>query len=224
MTALPMQPIMSNPLVTASINVTFPVQGTHLPADHGYLLYAAIMHTLPALHGMSWLGIELISGIPWDKGMIALPTYGAHVCLRLPAQYFAEVLPLAGKRLKIAEHTIRLGIPMARPLVPAASLYARMVTIKKFTEPLPFLEAAHRQLAKLGINATLELPGDERTRCRRIVSIHGKKVVGFSLVARDLSDQDSITLQSLGLGGRRSMGCGIFNPIANVRNPKGDAS
>jgi CRISPR-associated protein Cas6 len=99
-----------------------------------------------------------------------------------------------------------------------------MVTIKKFTEPLPFLEAAHRQLAKLGINATLELPGDERTRCRRIVSIHGKKVVGFSLVARDLSDQDSITLQSLGLGGRRSMGCGIFNPIANVRNPKGDAS
>ena len=56
--------------------VSFPVQGKQLPADHGYLLYAAITHMLPALHSAPWLGIELISGIPWDKGMIALPTYG----------------------------------------------------------------------------------------------------------------------------------------------------
>jgi CRISPR-associated endonuclease/helicase Cas3 len=192
------------------------VQGTHLPADHGYLLYAAITRTVPALHSASWLGIELISGIPWDKGMIALSTYGASLHLRLPVPHFAEVLSLAGKRLEIAGHTIRLGPPMARPLSPAASLYARIVTIKKFTEPVPFLEAAQRQLAALGIHATLELPHDERTRYRRIISIHGKKVVGFSLVAHGLSDNDSLTLQSLGLGGRRAMGCGFFNPITNT--------
>jgi CRISPR-associated protein Cas6 len=98
--------------------------------------------------------------------------------------------------------------------MPATSLYARIVTIKKFTEPAPFLDAAHRQLTALGINATLELPRDGCTRSRRIISIHGKKVVGFSLAAHDLDDQDSITLQSLGLGGRRAMGCGLFNPIA----------
>jgi CRISPR-associated protein Cas6 len=90
------------------LNVTFPVQGTHLPADHGYLLYAAMTRTLPALHGVSWLGIELISGIPWDKGLITLPAYKAYLRLRLPAQNFAEVLPLAGKRLDIAGYAIRL--------------------------------------------------------------------------------------------------------------------
>jgi CRISPR-associated protein Cas6 len=148
--------------------------------------------------------------------MIALPAHGTNLHLRLPAEHFAVVLPLAGKRLALAGYAIRLGVPLARPLVPAVSLYARIVTIKQFTEPEPFLEAARRQLTILGINATLELPRDGRTRYRRIISIHGKKVVGFSVVARGLSDQDSIILQSLGLGGRRTMGCGLFKPIANT--------
>jgi CRISPR-associated protein Cas6 len=87
------------------------------------------------------------------------------------------------------------------------------VTIKKFTEPEPFLAAAQRQLSKLGVTATLELPHDGRTRSRRIITIHGRKVVGFSLAAHGLSDEDSTKLQSVGLGGRRAMGCGIFNPI-----------
>jgi CRISPR-associated endonuclease/helicase Cas3 len=198
------------------LDVSFPVQGTHLPADHGYLLYAAITQILPALHGSPWLGVELISGIPWDKGMIALPTHGTNLHLRLPAEHFAAVLPLAGKRLALAGYAIRLGVPLARPLMPAISLYARIVTIKQCTEPEPFFEAARRQLTTLGINATLELPRDGRTRYRRIISIHGKKVVGFSVVARGLSDQDSIILQSLGLGGRRTMGCGLFKPITNT--------
>jgi len=102
MTATHTQPITSNTLETTCLSVTFPVQGTHLPADHGYLLYAAVTHTLPTLHSAPWLGIELISGIPWDNGMIALPAREAHLRLRLPAQNFAAVLPLAGKRLEIA--------------------------------------------------------------------------------------------------------------------------
>jgi CRISPR-associated endonuclease/helicase Cas3 len=35
-------------------------------------------------------------------------------------------------------------------------------------------------------------------------------VVGFSLIASDLSDEDSIKLQQFGLGGKHRMGCGIF--------------
>jgi CRISPR-associated protein Cas6 len=218
------KPTVSDLLTTPYLNIGFPVQGTHLPADHGYSLYATITQTLPALHGSPWLGIELISGIPWDKGMIALPTHGTNLQLRLPAEHFAAVLPLAGKRLELAGHAIRLGVPLARPLMSASSLYARIVTIKQFTEPEPFLDAARRQLTTLGINAALELPRDGRTRYRRIISIHGKKVVGFSVVARGLSDEDSLILQSLGLGGRRTMGCGLFNPITNTSYPQGHIS
>jgi CRISPR-associated protein Cas6 len=199
---------------TPHVTVHFPVQGRQLPADHGYALYSALTSQLPALHGASWLGIELLSGIPWRNGIIALPTRGASLRLRIPADHYAHVLPLAGKRLDIAGHPIRLGIPSARALLPAAALYARVVTIKKFTEPEPFLDAARRQLTTLGITAALELPTDERGRYRRrIVKIHGRAVVGFSLAAHNLSDDDSLRLQSIGIGGRRAMGCGLFNPI-----------
>lgn len=197
------------------INVSFPVQGQKLPADHGYLLYSAISRMMPALHEKKWFGISLISGVPFDKGVIALPARGAKLCLRIPADKFGEVIPLAGKRLEIDGHQIRLGVPLAQPLQPAPLLYSKIVTFRNSTEIEKFLETARRDLIeKLEIKAALELPNEEISRHRRIITVKGKKIVGFSLVVRDLSDEDSIKLQSEGLGGRRSMGCGIFNPIS----------
>ena len=195
-----------------NITVRFPVQGQKLPADHGYPLYAAISQIKPELHETKWLGVEMISGMPFDKGLIVLPS-NAELHLRIPADKFGEVIPLAGKRLEIDEHTIHLGIPTAQPLVPSANLYARIVTIRGFMEVPEFLEAANRQLKEMEITAKLELPSEDRSRFRRILTVRDKKIVGFSLVARDLNDEDSIKLQSYGIGGRRAMGCGIFNPI-----------
>ncbi len=195
------------------INVQFPVNGQKLPADHGYLLYSAISQIKPELHETDWLGIEMISGIPFDKGLIVLPTRGAKLHLRIPADKFGEVLSLAGKRLEIEGYTIRLGIPTAQPLLAAASLYARIVTIRGFMEIPEFLEAANRQLEELNIKATLEIPKEEQSRSRRILTIKDKKIVGFSLVAQGLNKEDSLRLQAYGIGGRRAMGCGIFNPI-----------
>ena len=52
-----------------NISIHFPVQGGQLDADHGYSLYSAITRHLPTVHGASWLGIELISGVPWREGI-----------------------------------------------------------------------------------------------------------------------------------------------------------
>jgi CRISPR-associated protein Cas6 len=195
------------------ISVRFPVLGQRLPADHGYLLYSAISQILPGLHETGWLGVEMISGVPFDKGLIVLPTRCATLNLRIPAEKFGEVIPLAGKRLDIDGHPIRLGIPFARPLTPAVSLYARIVTFRNSLEIPKFLETAKREFAEKEIEATLELPKEGRSRHRRIITIKGNKIVGFSLIAHGLNDEDSIKLQTLGIGGRRAMGCGIFNPI-----------
>ena len=172
------------------INVGFALSGKLLPADHGYLLYSAISKASAALHGIDWLAIELISGFPAGPGLITLHsptnsklgTRNSELRLRIPADHYRDVLPLAGKRLDIGGHQIRLGLPVARPLEPAPSLYARVVTIKKFTEPEPFLEAVSRQLGSLNVTGQAELPHDEQGRYRRrIVTIHGKSVVGFSI-------------------------------------------
>src|SRR5947209_2664379 len=135
--------------------VHFPAQGRQLPADHGHALYCAITGQLPALRDSSWLGIELLSGVRWREGIIVLPTRGASLRLRIPADRYGYVLPLAGRRLDIAGYPIHLGIPAAWPLQPARSLYASIVTIEDFNEPEPFLDAARRQLDALGLKADL---------------------------------------------------------------------
>lgn len=210
------------PQYNQQITVQFPAQGQKLPADHGYLLYSAISQIKPELHETDWLGIEMISGMPFGKGLISLPNRTAKLRLRIPADKFGEVLSLAGKRLEIDGYSIRLGIPTAKPLLPASSLYARIVTIRKFMEVPEFLEAASRQLEELGVKAVLQLPDEERSRFRRILTIKDKKIVGFSLIAKGLSDEDSLKLQSHGIGGRRAMGCGIFNPILAIQRTKNE--
>lgn len=211
------------------INVSFSLSGKQLPADHGYLLYSAISKSSSSLHGIDWLAIELISGFPSGRGLIALSERDATLRLRIPADHYSDVLPLAGKRLDIGGHQIRLGLPVARPLEPSSSLYARVVTIKKFTEAEPFIEAVRRKLNSFGVKGRLELPRDEQGRYRRrIVTIHGKSVVGFSVAVHDLHDEDSLVLQAgaikvvssddgatqwQSIFSRRAMGCGIFNPV-----------
>jgi CRISPR-associated endonuclease/helicase Cas3 len=195
------------------ITVQFPIQGNKLPADHGYLLYSAISQIKPELHDTKWLGIEMISGVTFEKGFIIVPNRGASLRLRIPADKFGEVICLAGKQFDIEGYKIRLGIPTARPLIPASTLYSRIVTFRNSLEVPKFLETANRDLLEKGITAELEIPKETYSRHRRIITIKGKKIVGFSLIAHKLNDEDSLRLQSEGIGGRRSMGCGIFNPI-----------
>jgi CRISPR-associated protein Cas6 len=216
--------------------VSFSLAGKQLPAEHGYLVYSAISRSIPSLHGIDWLAIELIGGFPSGRGSIALSERDATLRLRIPAEHYRDVLPLAGKRLNIGGHMIRLGLPVARPLEPVPSLYARVVTIKKFTEAEPFLEAVKRKLDSFGVKGHVELPRDEQGRYRRrIVSIHGKAVVGFSVAIHDLNDEDSLLLQAgavkvvspedgsikwQSIFSRRAMGCGIFNPIVGADSSK----
>ena len=212
------------------VKVSFALIGKQLPADHGYLVYSAISRSTSSLHGIDWLAIELISGFPSGRGLIALSERDATLRLRIPANHYRDVLPLAGKRLDIGGHQLRLGLPVSRPLQPATSLYARVVTIKKFTEPEPFLEAVRRKLDSFGVKGRVELPRDEQGRYRRrIVTIHAKSVVGFSVAVHDLNDEDSLVLQAgavklvspddgatqwQSIFSRRAMGCGFFNPVS----------
>lgn len=155
-----------------SVSVSFALSGKNLPADHGYLAYSAISRTVSSLHGLDWLAIELISGFPSGRSLITLPERDATLRLRIPADHYRDVLPLAGKRLDIGGYNIRLGLPFARPLEAAPSLYSRVVTIKEFTEPEPFLEAVKRKLDSFDVKGRVELPHDEHGRYRRrIVTI-----------------------------------------------------
>ncbi len=223
------------------VDLAFLVTGRSIPADHGYALYSAISQHIPSIHLPPTspdsgetpdtaptlpIAVHPINGRLMGDRTLAL-TIESRLIIRIESVLIGEILPLAGKQLRIDGGTIQVGTLEIRPLKPAPRLYSRLVTIKGFLEPGPFLEAVARQLAALGIKGVpgllkrqgeksfegrSGLEDDRSPFIRRTIRIRDKEVVGYALEVRELSADDSIRLQENGLGGRRHFGCGIFVP------------
>ena len=93
---------------------------------------------------------------------------------------------------------------------------ARLVIIKGFQEPETFLRAVKYQFQKLVFDdSNVSIPlNNLGLPDRKAITVHGHKVVGFSVVVTNLNDLDSIALQMAGCGGKQKMGCGFFTPIS----------
>ncbi len=201
---------LRNP-ATPYVDLSFPVIGETLPADHGYGLYSALTYWNQTIHELEGLSIQTISGIPDKQGKIYLRER-SRFRMRLPLDQVSLVYELAGKALTIGQHRIRLGIPQIYLLQPASKLKARIVVIKGYQEPETFLEAVQHQLSKFGINEISMIPTLKGEADRKTIKIKRFTVVGFGLEVSNLSDEDSLLLQQVGLGGKRRMGCGVFIP------------
>jgi CRISPR-associated protein Cas6 len=205
------------------VDVQFRVLGTEVPADHGYLLLSTLARIVPDLHGDDAVGVHPIGGRLIGNRRLAL-TDRSRLTIRIETERIAQVLPLAGKSLVIDGSPIRVGTPQTQALIPAPRLYSRLVVIKGFLEPEPFLDAARRQLEALAIHGEAQLvpqpavaaanqgrpSGSRSPFLRRTIRIHDRDVVGFALRVQDLTAEESIALQEHGLGGRRRFGCGIL--------------
>jgi CRISPR-associated protein Cas6 len=197
------------------VELAYPVLGTKLPADNGYVLYAAISRALDH-HLPDGIAILSIGGPRLLRNRIQIDRE-TRLRIRTSPDHIGALLPLAGKFLDLEGCEIGLGAPTVCALRPAPELVSRIVTIKGFKEPEPFLGAVRRQIESLGIAAQATIPvfaagprkGEFR---RRVVAVKGRAIVGFALKVGGLSEQDSFTLLAKGLGGRRHMGCGIFTP------------
>ena len=187
------------------VDLAFRLNGSTVPVDHGYALYAAWSRILPEIHEAKDVGVHPIRGLYNGNGELQLSDF-SRLVLRLPDEEIRSYLKLAGKRLEMDEHLLSVGVPEVRLLLPVASLRARLVTIKGFLNEEAFLEAAKRQLQNLNIGCEAVL-GQRGT-----FRVKDKQVVGFEVVVAGLTPEDSVKLQEHGLGGRRKMGCGVFVP------------
>jgi CRISPR-associated protein Cas6 len=207
------------------VDVRFRLRGTEIPVDHGYQLFSAISRVVSQLHRDETVGVHPIAG-EFSGDRLQRVNNRSLLIVRIDAARIAEVLPLAGKELRLGEHSLRVGVPYIAALKPTARLYSRLVTIKGFTEPEPFLDAARRQLEEMGVRGTPALVGQHDvaevnrgkrsgTRSpylRRTIRIRDKEIVGFAVRVEGLTAEESVLLQERGLGGRRRFGCGLFIP------------
>lgn len=221
------------------IELHFPVLGTEIPSDHGYALYGAVSRLVPKLHAHEMpLRIGPIRGSYVGNGKLRLEPRQARLRVRFRPDDLPMLLPLAGKSLDLDGHIVRLGVPNVSALVPAPNLIARMVVIKasspktdpsdkgsrdrqktkRYQEPAEFLQAVRRELDRNDIHADADLPiyetGPHAGQPRRhVLRIHGKTIVGFTVMVQGMTAEESLELQEHGLGGRAKMGCGFFVPM-----------
>jgi len=205
------------------VDVRFRIHGDTLPVDHGFALYSALSRIVPAIHTGKSYGIHPIRGQVIGNRSLAV-TPRSRLAIRTGVERIPDLIPLAGKRIEVSGNAISIGTPSVFALRPNATLVSRLVTIKGFTDPESFIEAIARQLSELAISGTPRLVQRQMPRSlegrtggiggfvRRTVRIRDREIIGFAVIVESLGAEDSLRLQALGLGGRRSFGCGIFEP------------
>lgn len=196
--------------------------GEGIPADHGYALFAAMSRALETrsdkwLHSNLQVGLHTIRGARVAAHKI-MPRDSAQFGFRLPQELVSKAIRLAGQKINIDGQDLHLGTSQTHALVPAARLYARLVTTKNGDDPQRFDKEIARQMAALDIQGkATRIPhssgNPKHDPTRRIFRVKDKKVVAYSLLVEELTAEESIRLQEQGLGGRRRMGCGVFTPF-----------
>ena len=202
----------------------YPLVGKLLPADHGYPLYSAMSRVVPMIHEQNGWRMATIGGTPNGKGEIILTTY-SRLRIRTVWEQIPLFLQLVQKLLKVENHSLVLEPPEIHPICPARTLKARLVVIKGFQEPEPFIGAVKYHLQKLGINdSKAYIPTNALGEPdRKVLRVHQYKVVGFGVVVTELNPLDSIALQINGCGGKPKMGCGFFSPVSSPDLPENDS-
>ncbi len=187
------------------IDLRFQVFGNTLNVDHGYALFSAVSRALPTFHEADDVGTGLIRGKYIGNGQLSISP-SSQLVFRLPVSQIATYINLAGKTLDLDGHVLRVGVPASCSLVPAPALYAHLVTTRNGQDRERFIREVTRQLD------AMDCRGKPTIGKRRTFTVHGRQVVGYSILVTELTAEESIILQETGLGGRRKMGCGFFQP------------
>ncbi len=198
------------------LEVAFPVApGCKISSLHGYPLYSALKNKLPWIGDCPFTSISSIAGIRDGKKLIETQEF-SQLLIRTPLSKASSFYALAGQTLSVGQGQISLKVPTIAPLQPKRSLKARIVILhlndgREEVPPNRFLAVATRELKERGINGRLSLSLKNGVLDRKVLLIKGGKVPGYGVEVTGLSEEDSIKLQSIGLGGKRKMGAGYFS-------------
>lgn len=197
--------------------------GGRLPPDHGYHLYSALSHYLPrALHESDgWA----IAPVELDPGTFGLSLCRATSRLRIRCEA-ALAGTLAGaidypgglELEKTGGLMVTFGGPRIQPILAGhtRTFSARLVTLRHAIKPSglvarpAFRDGLIKQLRELDIDMRyIDVHVGEPGEGRVAYDTYGGYGVTISGISRD---RDAWALLARGVGGRRKMGAGWFDP------------
>jgi CRISPR-associated protein Cas6 len=198
--------VTSNPSAEV-VDLAFGVQGESIVADYQERVRNAVVGALPWMEHESAAGIHPLRG-PSVSGERLVLSQRTKLVLRLQRERLDEARALTGMRFDL-DGEIVLGDAVVRSLAPYHVVYSRFVSTGD-DEESGFLAAVERAATMAGIDCKL-IAGKPRE------GIDGQqRYRGFSLMLHGLSPVHSLMVQSLGIGGRRLLGCGVFVPHKSI--------
>jgi CRISPR-associated protein Cas6 len=192
------------PVVAASVDVVFHLDGREIPFDHGHLLWAEIVRVLPRLAGRTDIGVHPIRGSVTENDTIIL-SRRANLTLRVKREEAESLHGLVGATLDLDGHAVTVGQPKEKELMPYGAIHAYYVTTGHEAEA-DFAADIQEALK------TRNIPCRMVCGKAHVLNSAGGKVTTYSLALYNLTDEQSISLQETGLGLYRELGCGLFVP------------
>jgi CRISPR-associated protein Cas6 len=202
-----------------TVDLAFRLRGERLPVDHAQALAGALRALAPWLDDEPGAGIHAIrvpeTGNGWMRPGGADAWFHlsrrTRLHLRLPATRVDAARRLSDTTLEIAGHELRLGDATARPVTPAATLFARHVLLPHAEDESRFETGVVSALCALGIRPRKVLCGLQRS-----IETQGTPLSVRAVMVADLAPDESRALLARGLGVEPLLGCGLFVPHKGI--------
>lgn len=199
-------------------DVAFSLVGRQLAVDHAQSLAHALCSILPvATH--SQIGIHQVrvaeSGNGWERpsssGDMLHLSRRTKLVLRVNRAVFEEISRLADTELDIDGQTLKLGAAAIRKLSPLTTLFSHGIACDEAQVETEFLGEIASVLERMKIDVKKMICGMSNS----IRSDQGP-VFTRALMVANLTPQESVLLQQIGIGEGRLIGCGLFLPHKGI--------
>lgn len=206
------------------VDLVFSIRAKTLPIDHAYALSQAVSKQLP------WFVEEPLTGLhtihvaassngwyrPDSPDQVLYPSRRTKFVLRVPKHRIEDAQALCGVELDVDGHKMTLDKAITRALSDITTLFSRYV-VSESADENEFIEFVVGVMKDLGIKPKKLLCGTENP-----VQVAGESLRTRSLMLADLSVEESVLLQTHGIGSHRHMGCGIFIPHKDIKRIRED--
>lgn len=206
-----------SPVISDKVDLLFAISCRSLPIDHHWALHTALRQKLPQLADSSEVAVHSIhgadSGNGWIRPDLGLmhPSRRTRLGLRLPKTMLETARQLEEQTLEIDGHTLTVGKSHARELECHKTLFARHIVADPTHDEQDFIAAALRLLETRNITPPRIISGREHK-----IQTPQATLLTRSIMLDGLSPDESIHLQTEGIGEQTHLGIGIFLPHKSI--------
>ncbi len=199
------------------IDVAFKINCKTLPYDHAFSLSNEILKYLPWLKGNKLTGIQTLHGPESGNGWTRAEneeiflSKRTRLILRIPKSEYDKTCKLEGETLKVLGNDIKIGKASKKPFLTVRDLICRFVLTDDDLNESDFLKYVAKEFESHEIHLRKAICGKTKS-----FTINGDQKFTRSLMIADLSKENSIKLQDVGVGIGRIFGCGIFLPHKSI--------